>query len=155
MTLLQSFHNEPITRLDLSFFGTAASGTPVRAVIEQMRSGKYNCVLVIRDNRTAGIFTDRDVLLKVVDRPDVWDEPVDNFMTAAPFVVTASSHASDAMSIMDQYHVRNVPVVSADGEVVGNFTPYAVMKFLADTFPADIYNRPPEPKRFARRRHGA
>jgi CBS domain-containing protein len=155
MTLLQSLHNEPITRLDLSYYCTVSAGTSVLEVIEQMRTSKRNCALVTQDNRLVGIFTDRDILRKVVDRPDLWADPVDGFMTSTVQMVAADTHAADAMALMDINHVRNVPVVSANGEVVGNFTNYAVVKFLADTFPTEIYNRPPEPNRFAHRRHGA
>ena len=155
MTLLQSFHTEPITRLDLSYYCTVPAGTPVIDVIEQMRASKRNCALVTQDNRLVGIFTDRDILRKVVDRPDLWGNPVDGFMTSTVQMVAADTHAADAMALMDLKQVRNVPVVGASGEVVGNFTHYAVVKFLADTFPADIYNRPPEPNRFTDRRHGA
>ncbi len=155
MTLLQSFHTELITRLDLSFYCTVPAGTPVIDVIENMRVSKRNCVLVTRDDRLVGIFTDRDVLRKVVDRPDLWGNPVDDFMTSAVPKVDADTHAADAMALMDLKQVRDVPVVGAGGEVVGNFTYYSVVNFLADTFPADIYNRPPEPNRFAHRRHGA
>lgn len=155
MTLLQSFHTEPITRLDLSYYCTVPAGTPVTDVIEQMRASKRNCVLVTQENRLVGIFTDRDVLRKVVDRPDLWGNPIEDFMTSTVQKVAADTHAADAMALMDLNQVRNIPVVGANGEVVGNFTYYAVVRFLADTFPADIYNRPPEPKRFARRRHGA
>ncbi len=155
MTLLQSFHDEPITRLDLSYYCTVPAGTPVSDVMEQMRTSKHNCALITREGRLAGIFTDRDILRKVVDRPDLWGNPIDDFMTTTVYKVAADANAADAMAIMDINQVRNVPVVGPQGEVVGNFTHYAVVKFLADTFPADIYNLPPEPQRFARRRHGA
>lgn len=154
MKLLEGLQQEPITHLDLSFYCTAQAGTPVKDVVETLRSNKRNCSLILKEGKLMGIFTDRDVLRRVVDRPELWEQAVDIVMTRDVLTIDESATAAEAMSLMDHHHFRNVPVVRANGEVVGNFTHYSVVKFLADTFPTEIYNRAPDHTRVARRQHG-
>ncbi len=154
MRLLDTLQHEPITSLDLSYYITVSTDTPVRDVVEALRQSKRNCALVLQDGRLVGIFTDRDVLRKVVDSPEIWDRPIETVMTPNPQALDEEATAAEALSLMERLHVRNVPVVRSNGEVVGNFTPYAIVRFLADTFPVTIYNRPPDPKRVARRQYG-
>lgn len=154
MKLLDTLQHEPITSLDLSYYITVSADTTVRAVLQALRQSKRNCALVLRDGRLVGIFTDRDILRKVVEHPETWDQPIATVMTPNPRTLGENATAAEALSLMNQLHVRNVPVVRADGEVVGNFTPYAIVRFLADSFPVTIYNRPPDPKRVARRPYG-
>lgn len=154
MKLLEGLQQEPITQLDLSYYCSAHTGTPVKDVVELLRSSKRNCSLILQDGKLMGIFTDRDILRKVVDRPDLWEQAIDHVMTTDVLTINEGATAAEAMVIMDRHHFRNVPVVRANGEVVGNFTHYSVVKFLADTFPTEIYNRALEDTRAARRQHG-
>jgi CBS domain-containing protein len=154
MKLLDTLQHEPITSLDLSYYITVATDTPVREVVQALRQSKRNCALVLRDEQLVGIFTDRDVLRKVVDHPEIWDRPIETVMTPNPEALDEKATAAEALALMKRLHVRNVPVVRSSGEVVGNFTPYAIVRFLADTFPVTIYNRPPDPKRVPRREYG-
>lgn len=154
MKLLEGLQQEPITHLDLSYYCSAPAGALVKDVVEELRSNKRNCSIILKDGRLVGIFTDRDVLRRIVDRPELWEHAVDEVMTTNVLTIDESATAAEAMSLMDQHHFRNVPVVRANGELVGNFTHYSVVKFLADTFPTEIYNRAPDHTRFARRQHG-
>lgn len=154
MNLFEGLQQEPITHLDLSYYCTSPIGTPVEDVVEQLRSSKRNCSLILHEGKLMGIFTDRDVLRKVVDRPELWEQAIDQVMTRDVLTIAEGATAAEAMTIMDRHHFRNVPVVRDNGEVVGNFTHYSVVKFLADTFPTEIYNRAPDHTRVARKQHG-
>lgn len=154
MKLLEGLQQEPITYLDLSYYVSVPTGTLVKDVVQQLRTSKRNCSLVLQDGKLVGIFTDRDVLRKVVARPELWEQAVDDVMTTDVLTIDEGATAAAAMALMDRHHFRNVPVVRPNGEVVGNFTHYSVVKFLADTFPTEIYNRAPDHTRFARKQHG-
>jgi CBS domain-containing protein len=56
---------------------------------------------------------------------------------------------------MDEKHFRNVPVVNDNGQVIGNLTHHAIIKYLADRFPESVYNLPPDPDRVTSNRDGA
>ena len=144
MNVEADLKQEKIRHLDLHEFAAVDSGTPVRQVIDRLRQERRNCALVMKNGALIGIFTDRDVLRKVVSSPAMWDEPIDKVMTPNPTVVEPDCPADEALGVMDEGHFRNVPVIDSDGKVHGNVSYYAFIKFLADHFPQEIYNLPPD-----------
>jgi CBS domain-containing protein len=120
-----------------------------------MQHNGHNCALITQNGMIKGIFTDRDVLRKVVDAPAAWDSPIDTVMTPDPVTVNANDPADNALGIMDDHHFRNVPVLDKDGQVIGNLTHYAIIKYLADRFPESVYNLPPDPEQMPDDRAGA
>jgi CBS domain-containing protein len=155
MSLEQDLQEEQVNHLDISKFITIPSGTLVKDAIERMRQKNHNCAIITKDGALIGIFTDRDMLRKVVDAPDTWDQTIDTVMTPSPTTVNSNAQANIAMELMDEHHFRNVPVVDGNGTMIGNLTHYAVIKYLADRFPESIYNLPPHADRVTRNRGGA
>ena len=155
MSLERDLQSEQVIHLDLSGFTEVESGTTTRATVDLMQQNGHNCALILQEGAIKGIFTDRDVLRKVVDAPAVWDGPIDTVMTPNPVTVHASDPADKALQIMDDHHFRNVPVLDNDGQVIGNLTHYAIIKYLADRFPESVYNLPPDPDSVPEGRAGA
>lgn len=155
MSLEQDLRQEQVIHLNLNNFTSVISGTSVRVTVEKMRADDQHCAIVLREGTLAGIFTDRDILRKVVDAPETWDRPVDEVMTPSPIAVNQNEPADAALDLMDKKHFRNVPVLDEAGKVIGNLTPYAIIKYLADRFPESVYNLPPEPGRVSNKRDGA
>lgn len=145
MEFSYNLQHERVKHFDLTQYSVVESGTTVSDTVSKLRSENRNCALVVQNGEVVGIFTDRDVLHKVVSVPDVWQKPVDEVMTASPFTVTQEDEVETAIMLMNARHFRNVPVVDADGKLVGNLTHYGLIKYFADQFPETIYNRPPEP----------
>ena len=70
MNMVEHFNIQEVSRLDLSSYTRIAAGTTVRDTIESMTASGRNCAFVLDGSRLSGLFTDRDVLTKVVDAPD-------------------------------------------------------------------------------------
>lgn len=153
MNVEADLKQEKIRHLDLNEFTAVESGTAVRLVIDKLRQERRNCALVMKDGALIGIFTDRDVLRKVVTHPESWDEPIDEVMTPNPTIVEPDCPADEALAVMGEGYIRNVPVVDADGKIHGNVSYYAFIKFLADRFPQEVYNLPPD-ERIHENRYG-
>jgi CBS domain-containing protein len=96
----------------------------------------------------AGILTDRDVLRRVADHKDVWEKPVSSIMTANPITIDPAASAADALWLMDEKRIRNLPAVDGSGKVVGNMTHQAIINYLAARYPTEILNLPPNPNQF-------
>ena len=143
MSLQQELQTEQVSHLDLNEFAQVPTGTSVRDVLNEMRADGRNVCLVADGARLAGIVTDRDVLQKVAVNSDLLDQPVDNIMTPEPITVTPETSAADALWLMDDKKFRNLPVVQADGTIVGNMTHQSVIAFLAARYPEEVLNRPP------------
>lgn len=155
MGLEYDLRQEQVIHLNLTEFTEVEIGASVRATIEKMRQEDHNCAFVTDKGRLVGIFTDRDILLRVVDKLENWDRPIEAVMTPQPYTVNSTDSADAALNLMHEKHVRNVPVLDTNGAVIGNLTHYAVVKYLADRFPESVYNLPPEPDRVVRNRDGA
>lgn len=154
MSLEEELKTERVSHMDISGFCQAASGTPVREVLNQMRAHKVNVCLIMEDNQLQGIVTDRDVLKKIAPDAATWDQPIDTVMTANPITVTPQTSAADALWLMDDKHIRNLPVVDTNGRITGNMTHQAVISFLAARYPIEVLNRPPHPDQFPRKAEG-
>ena len=155
MSIQQDLRSERVGRLDLSDYVAGESGTKVIDVLHRMRDQRHNCALVTRNGRLIGVFTERDVLRKVVDAPETWDQPVDRFMTPGPQTARPEDNLGRALDLMNAGHYRNMPVVDDEGRVLGDLTQSGVIKFLSDRFPQEVYNLSPEPEQVAKARDGA
>ncbi|MEO3427247.1 CBS domain-containing protein [Pelagibius sp. CAU 1746] len=93
--------------------------TTVRDAVRNMAERHIGAALVGSGGRLEGIFTERDLLIRVVARgldPD--STPLSAVMTANPDTVGPDDLASLALERMRSSGYRHVPVVE-DGEVVG------------------------------------
>jgi CBS domain-containing protein len=154
MSLESELREQKVVYLDLSSFSIVNSGATVRSALTQLRSDGNNACLVIEGEKLKGIFTDRDVLRKVLGAPAVLDGPIDEVMTLAPISIGPDVSAAEALRLMDEHHFRNLPVVREDGKIVGNMTHQAVITYLAARYPAELQNRPPQAERFPRKPEG-
>ena len=117
--IVQHFEGMRLSQMRLSSHVTAPTGAGVRSVVLAMAAQKTGCALVMDRTRITGIFTERDITLNVVARPDLWDHPIEEFMTAAPLVIAEGATALDALQEMNGRNIRNLPVVNADGDLLG------------------------------------
>ena len=164
MNLQSDLKTEHVSHLVVSGFARVSAGTSVRNALAQMRADRQVvCLVVNRDRRQSdgqnrdrlvGIFTERDVMRKVVDAPDMLDRPVDEVMTPNPITIAPDASAADALRLMDENHFRNLPIVDKSGKLLGNMTHQAIIQYLADRYPVEVLNRPIDPERFPHRAEG-
>lgn len=132
MNIADHFRVQQVERLDLSHYCRVASGCTVTATLNRLNETDNNCAFVMQQSRLVGVFTDRDVLRKVVADPGCWADPIDSVMTRTPRTVASEATAMDALQLMNGHRFRNVPVMADKDAVVGNLTHFSLMQ-LADT----------------------
>lgn len=120
--------------------------TPVGDVLQRMRDAQSGCALVCRAGTLSGIFTERDVLDKVVGVQDVLDRPISELMTADPVRVHESAPIRNAVFAMHHGGFRNVPVVDSEGKVVSCVRHKDIVHFLVQHFARQVLNLPPDPE---------
>ncbi len=155
MGIEKDLRRQKVSRLDLSGFVTVRIWTPVFEVLRLMREDHIRSVLVEGDEGLAGIFTERDVLLKVADDPSMWKLPVGRVMTPSPQTVSPDTPIIESLRLMNAGHYRNLPVLDEAGKIVGNLSQYVIIHFLTDRFPQEIYNLPPDPDLIPQTKEGA
>lgn len=94
--------------------------TPVREAVKVMAERRIAAILVTEGNRLLGIFTERDVTARVVAQgrnPDT--TTLADAMTADPDTLGPDAKAIEALQLMEDRRYRHLPVVGADGAVLG------------------------------------
>jgi arabinose-5-phosphate isomerase len=76
-------------------------------------------VLVDGAGRLTGIFTDADLRRLVLDAPGLMEQPVAKVMTPRPKRLSVDDLVRDAVRLMREHRVDEIPVVDADGRPVG------------------------------------
>ena len=125
------------------------SGTTVRDAVAKMCDERVNVCLITSDGRLVGILSERDVLHKISDAPQLWDEPVDVVMTPDPITIGLDASVADALWLMNEKNIRSLPAVRKSGEIAGNMTYRALIDYLAARYPIEVLNLPPRPDQVA------
>ena len=118
--------------------------TPLSQAIEAMKDDEGGCVIISDDGRVAGIFTERDLLMKILGEKVDLQSPINGWMQ--PVVETLSSEATigDAVRLMNEKGFRNIPLVK-QGELVGSISVFDIITYLAECYPKETMNLPPLP----------
>src|SRR5262249_48233121 len=116
--------------------------TPLSQAIEAMKNDEGGCVIVLDDGRVAGIFTERDLLTKVVGENVDLQSPIANWMQTAVQTLSPEATIGEAVNLMNERSFRNIPLVRK-GELVGSISVFDVITYLAECYPKETMNLPP------------
>ncbi len=126
----------------------------LRDVLVLMRQHNTGCVLICRDEKVAGIFTQRDVLRLLATEANM-ATPIEDVMARDPVTLHESDTVATAILKMSEGGYRHLPVVDDDDRPLGLLKVRGIVHFLVEHFPNAIYNLPPEPRLVAQDREGA
>jgi CBS domain-containing protein len=118
--------------------------TSLAAAIEVMKKDEGGCAIVCEGERIVGIFTERDLLTKVVGAEVDLNAPVSDWMSPVVATLTPDATIGDAVQIMNDKSYRNIPLVK-DGKLVGSVSVFDVISYLAESYPKTTMNLPPVP----------
>jgi CBS domain-containing protein len=98
---------------------TVQPDTSIADSIRLMNDQNIGAVLVMEDDKLAGIFTERDALAKVLPGGiDPVSTKISAVMTKDPVYVDPSTTVEEAMSIVTNRRVRHLPILH-NGKLVG------------------------------------
>ena len=98
-----------------SVIQTVAPETLVFDTVRMMNQHKIGSVVIAENEHVLGIFTERDVLVRIVAADlDPHSTRVDQVMTKDPMCVTRSMLAKDVMAKAINKRCRHFPVVEGD-----------------------------------------
>lgn len=137
---------EPIEKLLYNEPLTVSKTATVKEVVNLFNDKDVGCVLIVEKDKLVGIFTERDVIRKVIDLGAVaLNEKVEKFMTARPETLKLSDPIAFALNKMAAGGYRHIPLVDDKGAPVGCISVRNVVDYLADSHAKEILNLPPEP----------
>ncbi|MBI2765976.1 MAG: CBS domain-containing protein [Chloroflexi bacterium] len=98
---------------------TVSPMATVRDGVRAMNENGVGALLVVEHGRPVGIFTERDVLRRVVDEGRAaTSTPIHEVMTTELLTIAPSTSVNEAMALMTNRRCRHLPVVVGD-RVVG------------------------------------
>ena len=132
----------------------ADASTVVRDIVRQMRDKRSGCALLTSGGGLAGIFTERDLVSRVVGVKGAMDQPVSAWMTPDPVRVGHKDPLATVVRLMRRRGFRNVPVVDEIDQVVGCVGHKDIVAYLAEVYPEQVLNLPPDPGQVILEREG-
>lgn len=91
---------------------TASPETTVSEAAKLMAKRRVGALLIVKDQRLVGIFTERDAVFRVIARGrDIQTTPLAEVMTKAPKTVDPNKSFGYALLMMHENGFRHVPVI--------------------------------------------
>lgn len=108
---------------------TVRETATVEEAVKTMVKERIGAVVVMKGRRMTGIFSERDVLEKIVlARRDPAKTPVSAVMTPDVLSIPAPGDGAEAATTMAEHHIRHLPIVDGKKKVVGVVSLRGVME---------------------------
>lgn len=154
MDLARNLKYETVARLNPTPAWSVQRGAAVADAVALMRDRRVGCVLICDGKRIAGIFTERDLVRRILAVGRPLTTPIAECMTPEPVTVQPREPISTAIRRMQRGGYRHLPVV-VDGKPVGILSVKRIVTYLVEHFPSVVSNLPPDPHGLPRKREGA
>lgn len=117
--------------------------TSIRDTINEMVSQRVGCVLVIEDGTLVGVFSERDVLSKVVaNNVDMDATSVSQLMTPDPETLPEESELVYALHKMTIGGYRHVPLLDTSGAPVAVVSMRDIVDYIVSLYQTEVLNLP-------------
>lgn len=114
-----------------------APSVTVAEAVAEMNMRRIGCIVVVDAGRISGIFTERDVLRRVVaEDVDVKTTRVGDVMTKEVHTIPPETTVEETMELFASRRCRHLPVVE-NGELKGLISIGDISRWVADTCKAE------------------
>lgn len=117
----------------------------VKDAIKLMQENRAGYIVVAKNKRVVGVFTETDVAQKILDQDVNWDDPISKYMIKDPLVLKPTDTIGTAIDLMGEHRFYHIPLVNDQGELVNVLSVRTLIRFLAEYYPQEVYNLPPHP----------
>ena len=99
---------------------TVSPNTTVMEAVRIMDQESIGAVAITEHQRLVGMFSERDLMLRVVsERRDPEQVLIGDVMTAPVETIHRDSTADEALKLMLDKHIRHLPIEDRDGKLAG------------------------------------
>lgn len=110
---------------------TVPAAATVCDAVQAMIDARIGCVMVVENDALVGVFSERDVLVRVVGaRRDPATTLIASVMTHDPTTIEPSATLQEVIELHRDRHFRHLPVVE-NGRIVGMVSFRDVFRWLA------------------------
>jgi CBS domain-containing protein len=155
MDLVKNLKIDSVSRLHPTPPWYVSPSQSVADAVALMRRAETGCLLVCQDLRLVGIFTERDLMRRVLAPGKPLTVAVAECMTRDPVVVHPKEPIGAAVRRMEEGGYRHLPVVDDSGQPLGVLSVKRIVHYLVEHFPVIVYNLPPDPNAVPPQAEGA
>jgi CBS domain-containing protein len=145
MDLARNLKIDSVSRLNPTPPYRVEPAQSVAQAVALMREKKVGCLLVCQGERVVGIFTERDLMRKVLAAGKPLTRPVSEFMTPDPVQVHRKDPIGAVIRRMEEGGYRHLPVVDDAGRPVGVLSVKRIVHYLVEHYSPTVCNQPPDP----------
>ena len=122
---------------------TVSEQAPVRDVIALMQEKRIGAILVEAEGRLRGVFSERDVVTRVLAENLSLDTSVKEFLRPVPVSIRPTDEVGKAMDLMAEHYLRHLAVTDDQLKILGILSVRNIIDCLAQQFPEAVINQPP------------
>lgn len=133
----------PLSELpELQAVVTLTIQSTVRDAVNAMTSKRVGIVLIVdEDGKLAGVFSERDVLRKIVGTDiDLDATPVSKLMTTKPECLRPENPLVYALHQMSMGGYRHIPLIDENGAPVAVVSMRDIVGYIAALYPNEVMN---------------
>ena len=146
MDIGKILREETLEHFDLKPAAVAELDTPLFEVVRAMQDKRTGCASIVEGGVVKGVFTERDLITRVLGKGVDLSKPVKDYMTPDPHVLKPTDSVAQAIELINRYRHRSIPLVDDQKRLAGLITVRSIITFLAEHFPTEVYNLPPSPE---------
>jgi CBS domain-containing protein len=155
MELARNLRVDSVSRLEPTPPHRVESTQTVDDAVYLMRTQSIGCLLVCQLGKLVGVFTERDLMCRVLGVGKPLKTAIGDVMTPDPVTVFAKDPIRVAIRKMQQGGYRHLPVVDEENRPTGVLSVKRLVHYLAEHYPTAVYNLPPDPGTVPNEREGA
>jgi CBS domain-containing protein len=140
--------DQQVRVLDSHEYVAVSPHTRLSDAIEAMKADEGGCVIISDDGRVAGIFTERDLLTRIIGQNVDLETPITQWMQTGVVTISPEATIGEAVRLMNERSFRNIPIVKK-GELIGSISVFDIITYLAECYPKATMNLPPLPVQVA------
>lgn len=122
----------------------------LKEAIHQMQFYKSGYIILTQDGTVVGIFTETDVVQKILGHNVDLGRPVSDFMTSVIHSLSPDASVGEAISLMAKKKIYHLPLTDENKRYMGMLSVRTLIRFLAAYYPTEVYNLPPDPQQVSR-----
>lgn len=119
----------------------------VKDGIELMQKNRAGYIVIAKNKKVVGIFTETDMVEKILEKDVNWSDSISRFMTPNPLCLKPTDVVGSAIDLMGERRLYHIPLVDDNGDLVNVLSVRTLIRFLGEFYPTEIYNLPPHPEK--------
>ncbi len=118
---------------------TVSPEDTVMTAVKKMTDSEVGAVAVVENGELKGIFTERDLMTRVVGKHlSCLETKVGEVMTPDPEVAPVEMEASEAFEYMTERHFRHMPIVDEEGNLLGMLSVRHLMQKIVEVLAHEL-----------------